>query len=379
MGMRAFDRRSFMAMAAGAGAAALLGGGLAGCAPRDEGTGAAPAADGAAGDGASGLVPVEPTADVAMLEEGLSCVRFAGDSRLDAFLAQGGASSDGEVVSFLAGEVAGPLAGIASLVGGAFGCSTLAARTPDGDAVFGRNFDWYACDACIVAAQPEGGYASVSTVNRGFLGSAADAVAALPAEAQALVYLYAPLDGVNERGLAVAVLMIQDSDTIAQDTGKTGLTTTTAVRALLDRAGDVDEALDLLSGCDLHASMGYMVHFAIADAAGRAVAVEYVGNEMAVTETPVLTNFYVAEGSKHGVGTAQSHERFSILSERLAQGAGGLSLDDVRDALSQVSKANYDDGETTEWSWVCNQRAGEVRYYHREDFSRGYTFQIARG
>lgn len=136
-------------------------------------------------------------------------------------------------------------------------------------------------------------------------------------EIKTLAALYAPLDGMNEAGLAVSVNMIQDSATIEQDTGKPDITTTTAIRLLLDQAGDVDEALNLLKQYDLHASMGMMNHFAIADAAGRSVAVEYIDNEMIVIDTPALTNFYLAEGEKNGIGTQQSHERYDILMERL--------------------------------------------------------------
>ena len=50
-----------------------------------------------------------------------------------------------------------------------------------------------------------------------------------------------PLDGMNEKGLAVSVNMIQDYDAICQDTGKPDLTTTTAIRLLfLDRAANVE-------------------------------------------------------------------------------------------------------------------------------------------
>ena len=53
---------------------------------------------------------------------------------------------------------------------------------------------------------------------------------------------------------------------------------------------NVDEALTLLQQYDLHASMGMMIHFALADTTGRGVVVEYINNEMVVTETPVVTN-----------------------------------------------------------------------------------------
>ena len=91
---------------------------------------------------------------------------------------------------------------------------------------------------------------------------------------QAIVSLYAPLDGMNEKGLAVSVNMIQDSASINQNTGKPDITTTTAIRLLLDKAANVEEALELLRQYDFHSSMGMMVHLALADADGRSVAVE---------------------------------------------------------------------------------------------------------
>lgn len=177
----------------------------------------------------------------------------------------------------------------------------------DGGYLFGRNFDWNACNGLIVSAKPENGFASVSTVNLDFIRAGGMDISKLPDQMQALVSLYAPLDGLNEKGLAVSVNMIQDQAAIHQDTGKPDITTTTAVRLLLDQAEDVEEALELLEKYDLHSSMGMMVHLALADTGGRSVAVEYVDNEMIITETPVVTNFYLAEGEKQGIGTAQSH------------------------------------------------------------------------
>ena len=246
------------------------------------------------------------------LTDGLSAVRHSGDYGFDEFLAQGGTSSDAEVVSFL---MESGMADFGNLLfgGNPFGCSTLAVKDEDGNSLFGRNFDWNTCHAMIIQNLPAHGYASLSTVNMDFIKVSGIRLSSLPDEIQALAGLYAPLDGVNEKGLAVSVNMIQDSDTIAQDTDRPDITTTTAVRLLLDRAASVEEAIDLLSGYDLHASFGYMVHFAVADREGSSVVVEYINNEMLVTKTPVVTNFYLAEGEKNGIGTQQSHERYGIL------------------------------------------------------------------
>lgn len=87
--------------------------------------------------------------------------------------------------------------------------------------MFGRNFDWENCEAMIVASYPENGYASLSTVNMDFItqnvGGTVELVLQMD-EVKTLAALYAPLDGMNEAGVAVSVNMIQDSATIDQNT-----------------------------------------------------------------------------------------------------------------------------------------------------------------
>ena len=321
---------------------------------------------------------ISPTSEIVELENGFSAVRYDGDYGFDEFLAGGGASSDGEVVEYLANNLLSDL-NLGDLLGGIFGCSTIAVQNPEGETLFGRNFDWENCEAMVVESHPENGYASLSTVNMDFItqnvGGGMVGMALNLDEVKTLAALYAPLDGMNEAGLAVSVNMIQDSAAIEQNTDKPDITTTTAIRLLLDQAGNVDEALELLGQYDLHGSMGMMVHFAIADSTGRSVAVEYVDNEMIVTETPVLTNFYLAEGEKQGIGTQQSHERYDILLNQLEE-TPQMGMEDVRDALDSVSKDNFGEFESTEWSIVMNLSAGEARYYHRENYNQNYTFRL---
>ncbi|MDE6764296.1 MAG: linear amide C-N hydrolase, partial [Oscillospiraceae bacterium] len=313
--------------------------------------------------------------NVTELEKGLSAVKYDGDCGFDIFLEQGGAESDAEVVGFLSENLLS--AGGLSFGEFPFGCSTVSVQNSDGGFIFGRNFDWEHCNAMIVQSVPENGYSSISTVNTDFISVSGLKLSKLSDEAQAVICLYAPLDGMNEMGLAVSVNMIQDSATISQNTDKPDITTTTAVRLLLDKAADVDEALDLLKQYDMHASMGYMTHLALADAKGRSVAVEYIKNEMVVIETPVVTNFYLAEGDKCGIGTEQSHERYDILNKFLSENKTA-DMSAVRDALDSVSKDNFNEFESTEWSVVFNQSTGEVHYFHRENYDKKYAFTVKR-
>lgn len=309
--------------------------------------------------------------ELTKLESGLSAIQYEGDTGFELFLSLGGASSDADVVSFLLNSLSG-VDGM-SFSGNPFGCSTVSVKDWEEHSLFGRNFDWNRCEALIVKTIPTSGYASISTVNTGFIAGVP--FTALPDETQALIACYAPLDGMNEMGLCVSVNMIEDSDTISQNTEKPDITTTTAIRLLLDKAATVEEATALLSQYDMHASMNYMIHFAIADADGNSVCVEYVNQEMKVNETQVVTNFYLSEGEKYGIGTSQSKERYDILCE-LIESQSVFSMDDVRDALDSVSKDSFNGFESTEWSIVYNQSTGEVRYYHRENYTTAYTFQL---
>ena len=298
-----------------------------------------------------------------------SNLRFAkvGDCGFSAFLAGGGASSDRDVVAFLSNHLKAP--GLA-FSGIEVGCSTVAAKSADGGHVFGRNFDWSCSEVLLLEAHPSDGYASFSTVNLDFLKESAN----LPEEAIPTAAYYAPLDGMNEKGLAVSVNMISDSARIAQKSDLPDLTTTTALRLLLDRAATVGEALVLLGGYDLHGSYDMMVHFAVADTEGRSVDVEYIDQKMVVVETPILTNFYLAEGEKHGIGAAQSHERFKVL-EAFLEKHPTASVYEIRDALQAAGESNFDPdpNERTEWSVIYDQTNLNATWYRRENFTEGWT------
>lgn len=303
----------------------------------------------------------------------MSAEKYEDDYGFEEFLANGGASSDEDVVKYLSGVLSG-MDGF-SFGNMPFGCSTISVENENGGYLFGRNFDWNTCNALIVQSMPQNGYSSISTVNTDFINMSGMKLNALPDNAQAIIAMYAPLDGMNEKGLAVSVNMIQDSATISQNTNKPDITTTTAIRLLLNKAANVDEALKLLEQYDMHASMGFMTHLAIADSDGNSVVVEYINNEMRVIETPAVTNFYLAEDEKHGIGTAQSHERYDILMNALND-KPTMNTEDVRDALSSVSKGNFGEFESTEWSIVFDQSSGEVHYYHREKYDKRYTFSV---
>lgn len=324
--------------------------------------------------GEGSVIQVTATETLNLMEDGLSVIRYDGDYGFQGFLEHNGASSDEQVLDYLMENVV-DISGL-DVIKGMFGCSTIQTENAQHDILFGRNFDWVNSNALIIESHPQDAYASISTVNLDFIQNGSSvSFDLLPDDVLAKVAMYAPLDGMNEKGLAISVNMIQDFDVIEQNEKQQDLTTTTAIRLVLNQAANVEEAIALLADYNLHSSMDLMIHFAIVDALGNRVVVEYINNEMKVIDAPVVTNFYLSEGEKQGIGTSQSHERYNILMD-LLDNHETMDMEQVKDALNRVSKNNFGEFESTEWSIVYNLNQKEIHYYHRENFDQRYVFHI---
>ena len=309
------------------------------------------------------------------LEDNLYSMEYKGDYGFDDFLAQGGADSDGALADYLVTFLSRGFYKIESDVQtGEFGCSTICTQDEHGVTFFGRNYDWEECQTMIVHTRPKGGYESVSTCCLDFLGFGEDYVpdGSMADRMMSLAAIYVPLDGMNAKGLVVADLMAGDNEETHQRTDKPDLTTTTAIRLLLDRAADVDEAVALLRQYDMNSSIGSAHHLSLADASGKSVVVEYVGGEMLVTETKVVTNHYLSDCGKQGVGSEQSHIRFDTLSA--CTGPAGEM--EVRDLLESMAQKNYpqseDHCEKTMWSIVYCPEGRCADFYFAENYEHDY-------
>ena len=135
-----------------------------------------------------------------------------------------------------------------------------------------------------------------------------------------------------------------------------------------------DEALALLSQYDMHASANSCYHFQIADAAGRAVVVEYIGDEMNVVESPRATNFLLTEGD-WDFGRGQ--DRFAVLEETM-EASGGVLTEEEGMALLQAVSQQPQPGKdsSTQWSCLYNQVRGTVDIAVAMDYDSLYHFAI---
>lgn len=156
-----------------------------------------------------------------------------------------------------------------------FGCSAFCTQGTDGHTLMGRNYDFKNdTSAMLVYCTPKDGYASVAF-------AALDNINANTPDAsmaKKLATLTAPficLDGINEKGVSIAVLTL-DSDPTYQQTGKPMIATTLAIRLVLDRAATTAEAVELLSKYDMFASSGRDYHFYITDASGDGLSLIHI-------------------------------------------------------------------------------------------------------
>ena len=245
-----------------------------------------------------------------------------------------------------------------------FGCTAFTLTDTDGDVHMGRNYDFkYNTSAMLVYCTPKNGYKSVAF-------AALDNVSAnVPDEnmKKKLASLTAPficLDGLNEKGVSIAVLTL-DSDPVHQSTGKPVIATTLAIRLVLDRAATTQEAVELLKQYDMFASSGRDYHFYITDSTGDGRVVEYdcesEARELIATPINAITNFYglykekVLPNQKNGI-YGHGKERYDAVLDIFEQQSGKHDDDTVWAALKASSQEPNPESITsnTQWSIAYN-------------------------
>lgn len=311
---------------------------------------------------------------------------YSADYNMDKLLSQGGASTDDELVSFV---IKNALHGLPVHIDYEIpdtGCSAFKAVGAEGTVLMGRNLDADKTPVLTLFSAPKDGFKSVSCVDLAFLGYTSDYLPdSFVDRFTALAAPYFPLDGMNEKGVCAAVLDIY-SAAVQQDTDKTDITTTMAIRLILDHASSVEDALDILSEYDMHASANCNYQFLIADSTGRSVIVAYDGNKEIVTEGKgnyqLCTNFYVCDVSCEHEDVGM--RRYDSADNLLRKYDGTLTKSLAMDVLSaaQSDDKTPDEGfgpediTPTQWSEVFDLTGRSVTIAVGRDYADTYTFGV---
>ena len=259
----------------------------------------------------------------------------------------------------------------------------------------GRNFDYMDGPCYVVWTHPKNGYAAISMVDANFLLTFDKLKPHSTAgRFQSLTAPYLCLDGMNEKGLAIAILQIH-ADGTKQDTGRIKMFTTAMIRCCLDKCATVDEAIVLMQSFDvqdtiaLGYSLGCCFHYMLTDANGDAAVVEYVNNEMRVIragdkgfDNLFVTNFYLAPDGGEGMDSydPEGMERYDVIAQTLTENHGVLNFAQAFDLLSDVH-LNYRHNNnlydiTTLWSLLYNNDKLTMSLAARMDYSQIYTFSV---
>ena len=311
------------------------------------------------------------------LDNGLYYMEYRGDDGFNGLMAKGGFESADQLAGYAIEFLSkGHYKTEVKTQKADFGCSALTVRTPDGGVLMGRNFDFPSAIGVIMHCIPDKGYETITTFNVEFYGFGEDfKPEGFKNQYMCLTGLFVALDGINEKGLAIADLMAGDTIQTHQRTNRPDLTTTAAISYMLKNAANISEALELLRGIDMHSDIGSAHHYAMADASGRSVVVEYVDNEMVVVESPAVANHYLCE-QKQNVGLEEGDDRYDRLCQQFDQTHGVMSKKQLTEAIAVVSQPQREGFLGTAWTMVMDLSHPSVTYYSRRHFSKSFHFEL---
>ncbi len=354
------------------------------------------------------------------LDGAVYSMEVKGDFYLDDFVAQGGVSSDTELIQFVTDHITHGVVNL-NMAAPEIGCSSFTATAENGDALFARNYDFSKTNAMLVFTEAnEGRHATISTVDLQFLGIDVDQdMTGLMDKVICLAAPYAPLDGINDAGVSCGIYMTYQGgeETVAtsQDTDKPDFTSTTLLRLILDYADSVEEAVEIASSYDLHDSANTSYHYMVADSTGKSAILEWtndsavdttdndgsqrtlkvvyndqdsaIGEREAASNYQVVTNFVLQPGYYDGVPAENKKgaDRYDRLYQEL-QATDGVVADEqaAMDILQAVGRRGWDNDDKnscTVHSAVYNLTQKTVLWVTNENYDDPgavFTFSLAR-
>ena len=259
------------------------------------------------------------------------------------------------------------------------GCSTFNAETPDGQILMGRNFDYKISKCMALWTHPKHGYKSLAMADQNHMLYLDLRTAKRPLRTLAAPYV--SMDGVNEKGLCAAILMLFAKPT-NQETGKPPITTNLALRAVLDTCATAEEAVELLKKYDMHDLLGACYHYQFTDASGVSIIVEYVGGKMYVyrqndqCRNMKLTNFFLTPSGKCD---ELGRDRYERMDERLKENP--IMTEQQAMKLLEDCQVYYRSKYKvymvgTLWSSVYNLTNRSMLISAGSDFSRQYRLSV---
>lgn len=301
---------------------------------------------------------------------------YYGDYGFDDFLKEG-ASDDKDIEKFVTERLLKGLPIDLGVTGA--GCTAFVVKNEKGEVLYGRNFDFLYAPSMQVYTSPKNGYASVSTVNLSFAGYSEESLpdGSFFNQFLTLAAPYLPFDGMNEKGVAIALLAVPQAEP-PFDENKVMLNTTTAIRLVLDKAATVEEAVELLRQYNIYFSGGVECHYLIADASSHSVIVEYYEDKLQVVETDanyqIASNFIAFNGVNIGEGFTE-FERYEAVEKEVLENDQILNEEEIISLLAEVGVRDGD-ADKLQWSVLYNLTTGEVQLFIHRNTANIANFKL---
>ncbi|MBQ3660140.1 MAG: linear amide C-N hydrolase [Bacteroidales bacterium] len=278
-------------------------------------------------------------------------------------------------------------------------CTSFQAAQSDGSGFwYGRNYDFYKNPTMVTISRPKKGYASIAVSDMSHFGYDLEKLPAkFLARVNCLASIYAPVDGINEKGLCTSIMALP-RQAARQESGKHKVGTTVIMRLWLDKCATVQEALDLAASLDIchDAVVGSGYHYMVADASGDCAVLEFDkedgwksmvvrkaegANSMLVTNHLLSEKYYttvpdIAVGNPH----SKSWWRYETAGAYLAEHQGILSFEQAQECLAQVHWKDlvWEDGtvEDTQYSNVYDQENITLAMRNWNDYETTVKFSL---
>ena len=306
------------------------------------------------------------------------------------------------------------------------GCSAFTTWNETGDCFLtARNCDYRHIDSngaytglnVALHCAPEGKYKSLGIADACWLGMAGGDFSAGALDdgstdtslAVLLPYLF--VDGINETGLTVSILKldVKEGETAVdqKEPGKTTIGHFVLARYILDSCATVEEAAALAREYNIRNLGGIDLHLFVTDATGASVVLEWRYNELTVTDTNAVTNFYVGfddaeDRFKDGVCTEKAVRLENTVREyHYGYGHGYHRLNGIVSALERyidfstescipkmtqtqamriLSVAAQDPGteatSMTQYSVIYNAQEASATVWLQQDYDTAYRLTV---
>lgn len=313
------------------------------------------------------------------------------------------------------------------------GCSTIIAQ--DGQThswLMGRNYDLDKASngvTLVLHTAPKDGYKSVGVVDMAGLGLSKNRL-----ESDKDLLLYAPYnvdDGVNEKGFAISVMLLEKDRNVQSDEAKKLLPMTLVARYLLDKADSVESAIELLKEVnlthdyaiptkELQDTIGkdLTLHWSMSDASGDMAIVEYVNGKMQIIKKPlsveydeqtytpyisypdeqkpylINTNFYLSQNVQNTTEDEEGFWRYAT-AQKLLEANPTPSKYELVDIMSKIKyfmndldqkqtieQAGKDPADPQNWKWmtiwtdILDTNEKNLKLFYKEDYTKEYNFGL---